>query len=91
MIILKQLKLIEKELAKNTGMSVEQISLDVGKESLQVWMTLYDVESDNTYMIESENNLDTLKQFSNDVILRTIIRQLYNAWWDVAKDNIQLH
>lgn len=91
MLILKEINKIKSELALQTGIQVTQVSVDVTSELLVVWVDLYDDKTDDGYSLKFEAKLEVLTQFSNDRIIREIIKQLHQEWAEYATSVVTIH
>lgn len=91
MIILKELKQISKQIETQTGTIVHNISVDIEDEQLAVWLTLYDTQEDNSFVISCTVEEKVLTQFSNDRNIKEIVQQLVLEWASVAKDCNTIH
>jgi hypothetical protein len=91
MIILKELHKIKSLMETNTGLQVQNISVDIEEGELSVWVSLYDKDMDIAYTISTKVDENVLTQFSNNRSIREIVEQLIREWAEIAKDVFTVH
>ena len=91
MIVLKEINKIKSQVEYHTGTKVVQLTVDVTDELLVVWCDLYDNNTDTSYQLNFECEVEVLEQFSNDRILREISEALVLEWTGYATSVVTIH
>lgn len=91
MIILKEINKIKEKVEYQTGTKAVQLTVDVTDELLVVWCDLYDNNTDTSYQLNFECEIEVLEQFSNDRILREISEALVLEWTGYATSVVTIH